>query len=47
MSDAVQSITSTMKAFGIAAEDSMMIVDKFNEVGVKSPKLHSNMLLSR
>ena len=31
--DAAQSIISTMKAFNIQAEDSMQIVDKFNEVG--------------
>lgn len=30
---ASQSIISTMKAFNIQAEDSMLIVDKFNEVG--------------
>lgn len=30
---ASESIISTMKAFGIAAEDAMFIVDKFNEVG--------------
>lgn len=30
---ASESIISTMKAFGIEAEDSMRIVDKFNEVG--------------
>lgn len=30
---ASESIISTMKAFGIEAEDSMFIVDKFNEVG--------------
>lgn len=30
---ASESIISTMKAFGVAAEDSMFIVDKFNEVG--------------
>ena len=33
ISDASESIISTMQAFGIAAEDSMSIVDKFNEVG--------------
>ncbi|MPM01428.1 Chromosome partition protein Smc [bioreactor metagenome] len=32
---ATQSIVSTMKAFGIASEDAMSIVDKFNEVGNK------------
>lgn len=31
--DASKSIISTMKAFGIEAEDSMSIVNKFNEVG--------------
>lgn len=30
---ASESIISTMKAFGVAAEDAMFIVDKFNEVG--------------
>lgn len=33
ISEASESIISTMQAFGIAAEDSMTIVDKFNEVG--------------
>lgn len=33
ISDASQSIVSTMKAFGIEASDAMSIVDKFNEVG--------------
>lgn len=33
ISDASESIISTMKAFGIQAEESMSIVDKFNEVG--------------
>ena len=33
ISEAAQSIISTMQAFGIAAEDAMLIVDKFNEVG--------------
>lgn len=33
VSQATESIISTMKAFGIEAEDSMSIVDKFNEVG--------------
>lgn len=33
ISQASESIISTMKAFGVAAEDSMSIVDKFNEVG--------------
>lgn len=33
VSQATESITSTMKAFGIEAENSMSIVDKFNEVG--------------
>lgn len=33
INEASQSIISTMKAFGIEAEDSMQIVDKFNEVG--------------
>lgn len=28
-----QSIISTLKAFGIEAENTMSIVDKFNEVG--------------
>lgn len=31
--DATTSIISTMKAFGIEADDAMSIVDKFNEVG--------------
>lgn len=31
--DATQSIISTMKAFGIQADDAISIVDKFNEVG--------------
>ena len=30
---ATESIISTMKAFGIEADNSMAIVDKFNEVG--------------
>lgn len=33
ISEASESIISTMQAFGIAAEDSMLVVDKFNEVG--------------
>ena len=33
VADASESIISTMKAFGIAAEDAMGIVDRFNEVG--------------
>lgn len=33
VSEASESLISTMKAFGIAAEDSMEIVDRFNEVG--------------
>lgn len=33
VAQATESIISTMKAFGIEAEDSMEIVDKFNEVG--------------
>lgn len=33
ISDASSSIVSTMKAFNIAAEDSITIIDKFNEVG--------------
>jgi TP901 family phage tail tape measure protein len=33
VSQATESIISTMKAFGIEAKDSMSIVDKFNEVG--------------
>ena len=33
VSQATESIISTMKAFGIEAENSMSIVDKFNEVG--------------
>jgi TP901 family phage tail tape measure protein len=33
ISDASESIISTMKAFGISANDAMSIVDKFNEVG--------------
>ncbi len=33
ISTASESIISTMKAFGIEAEDAMTIVDKFNEVG--------------
>lgn len=33
ISEASESIISTMKAFGIEAEDSMNIVDEFNEVG--------------
>ena len=33
ISEASESLISTMKAFGIAAEDSMEIVDRFNEVG--------------
>lgn len=31
---ATESIISTMKAFGIEAEDAMGIVDRFNEVKV-------------
>lgn len=33
INEASESIISTMKAFGIAAEGAMLIVDKFNEVG--------------
>lgn len=33
ISEASQSIISTMQAFGVAAEDAMQIVDRFNEVG--------------
>lgn len=33
ISDASESIISTMQAFGVAAQDSMQIVDKFNAVG--------------
>lgn len=33
--DATQSLVSTMKAFGIEAENSMHIIDAFNEVGNK------------
>lgn len=33
INEASESIISTMKAFGVAAEDAMFIVDKFNEVG--------------
>jgi len=33
ITEATESIISTMKAFGIEAENAMMIVDKFNEVG--------------
>lgn len=33
ISEASESIISTMQAFGIAAEDSMSVVDKFNETG--------------
>ena len=33
ISEASESIISTMKAFGVAAEDAMQIVDKFNETG--------------
>jgi len=33
VSEATESLISTMKAFGIQASDSMSIVDKFNEVG--------------
>ena len=33
MEDAVQSITSVMKAFSIEAQNAMHIVDSFNEVG--------------
>ena len=33
INEASQSIISTMKAFNIEAEDSISIVDKFNEVG--------------
>lgn len=33
ISDASDSLISTMQAFGIAASDAMTIVDKFNEVG--------------
>lgn len=35
ISDASESVISTMQAFGIAASESMSIVDKFNEVGNK------------
>lgn len=33
ISEASESLISTMKAFGVSAEDSMLIVDKFNETG--------------
>ena len=33
ISDASESVISTMQAFGIEAEDAMLVVDKFNEVG--------------
>lgn len=33
ISEASESIISTMKAFGVEAENAMLIVDKFNEVG--------------
>lgn len=33
VSQATESMISTIKAFGIEAENSMQIVDKFNEVG--------------
>ena len=33
ISEASESIIATMQAFGIAAEDSMSVVDKFNETG--------------
>lgn len=33
ISDASESIIATMQAFGVAADDAMSIVDKFNEVG--------------
>lgn len=33
ISEASESLISTMKAFGVSAEDSMFIVDKFNETG--------------
>ena len=33
ISDASDSIISTMQAFGVSADDAMTIVDKFNEVG--------------
>lgn len=33
ISEASQSIISTMQAFSVAAEDAMLVVDKFNEVG--------------
>lgn len=33
ISEASESIIATMQAFGIAAEDSMLVVDKFNETG--------------
>lgn len=39
ISTASESIISTMKAFGIEAEDSMTIVDKFNEVGKLCPAI--------
>ena len=35
MDEATKSIISTMKAFGIEAEDALTIVDKYNEVGNK------------
>lgn len=37
ISEASESIISTMQAFGIAAEDAMTIVDKFNEAGKSLP----------
>lgn len=33
ISEASESIIATMQAFGMAAEDSMLVVDKFNETG--------------
>ena len=36
ISEASQSIISTMKAFKIEASDAMSIVDKFNEVGKRN-----------
>lgn len=42
--DATSSIISTMKAFNVEADNSISIVDKFNEVGNMIAKQYSNVL---
>ena len=45
--ESTESIISTMMAYGIAADDTMGIIDRFNAVGKLLPKLYSNIWLSR